>query len=86
LSTTCHYVSPFPLIIQVVDVVFTAVAIPWAARVLEPVVPAPAKYIVSVVIAIVIVAPTPEIKVRVVPTGNATDEFAGIVTVLVAEA
>jgi hypothetical protein len=66
----------------VVDVNFTAVAIPNAARVREPVVPVPARYIVSVVIAIVVVAPEPETKVMVVPTGNATVPFAGIVTVL----
>ncbi len=42
---------------------------------------------VSVVIAIVVVAPEPETKLIVVPTGKATlpaPELAGIVTVLVA--
>jgi hypothetical protein len=48
----------------------TAVAIPYAASVREPVVPVPAKYIVSVVIAIVtVVALGPAINVRVVPIG-----------------
>lgn len=87
MSTASHYVRPFPLIIHAVDVIFTAVAIPNAAKVREPVVPDPAKYIVSVVIAIVVVAPEPETKVIVVPTGKATlppPELAGIVTVLVA--
>jgi hypothetical protein len=69
-----------------VAVNFTAVAIPNGARVREPVVPAPAKYIVSVVIAIVIVAPDPAIKVKVVPMGSARFAFESMVTVRVAEA
>jgi len=72
--------------IQVVEVSLTAVAIPNGARVLEPVVPGPARFMVSVVIAIVIVAPDPAINVTAEPIGNATDEFAGMVTVLVDEA
>jgi hypothetical protein len=59
---------------------------PKGARVLEPVVPVPAKYIVSVVIAIVIVAPDPAMNVRVVPIGSARFAFELIVTVRVAEA
>ena len=50
----------------------------------EPVVPGPAKYIVSVVIAIVTVAPEPATKVIVVPTGNARLAFESIVIVRVA--
>jgi hypothetical protein len=60
-----------------------AVAIPLAAKVLEPVVPAGDKRIVSVVIAIVT---TPAsfwlINVIAVPIGKATLELAGIVNVL----
>jgi hypothetical protein len=85
LNYTYHYVRPFPLIIQVVDVVFTAVAIPLPARVREPVVPAPAKYIVSVVIAIVVVIDGAEIKVIVVPIGRARLAFELIVTVRLLE-
>jgi hypothetical protein len=48
-------VSPVPLITQPVDDTFSAVAIPLAANVLLPVVPAPAKVSVSDVIAIVTV-------------------------------
>jgi hypothetical protein len=55
---------------QVVLATLTAVAIPCAANVLEPVVPAPAKYMVSEVMAIVtVVALGPAINVMVVPTG-----------------
>ena len=59
-----------------------AVAIPFAANVLLPVVPAPARRIVSVVIEIVITpAPFWFTKVRHVPIGYATLLFAGIVHV-----
>jgi hypothetical protein len=55
---------------QVVAATLTAVAIPCAANVLEPVVPVPAKYMVSDVIAIVVVvALGPAMNVRVVPMG-----------------
>jgi hypothetical protein len=69
---------------QVVLATFTAVAMPCSVRVLLPVVPKLAKIIVSVVIAIVVVAPEPEINTIVVPIGSAKAEFAGIVKVLVA--
>jgi hypothetical protein len=69
-----------------VDVIFTAVAIPKGANVLEPVVPTPASKRVSVLIAIVIVAPEPVMKTTLVPIGNGKLVFDGIVTVLVAEA
>jgi hypothetical protein len=47
-----------------------AVAIPCAAKVLEPVVPVPAKYMVSVAMAMVIVvALGPAINVIAVPIG-----------------
>lgn len=63
-------------------VTLTQVAIPFAARVREPVVPAPAKRIVSVVIEMVT---TPAafwlINVIAVPIGKATLEFAGMVKV-----
>ena len=49
------YVSPLPEIIQLVLVTLMAVATPNAASVLLPVVPAPARYIVSDVMAIVTV-------------------------------
>jgi hypothetical protein len=71
---------------QDVAEIFMAVAIPNAARVLDPVVPGPAKYMLSEVIEIVMVAPKPAIKVMVVPIGKATAELAGIVIVLVAVA
>ena len=67
-----------------VAVTLTAVAIPNAARVLEPVVPVPARYIVSDVIAIVTVTPVSAINPMVVPIGYATVALAGIVTVEVA--
>jgi len=51
-------------------VIFIAVAIPFAARVLDPVVPAPASTRVSLVIAIVIVpAEASLMKVITVPIG-----------------
>jgi hypothetical protein len=81
LNATYHYVNPFPLITQIVEVIFTAVAMPRAARVLVPVVVVPARYIVSVVIAIDVETEAADINVIVVPTGNATDPFAGIVIV-----
>jgi hypothetical protein len=59
---------PLPDISHVVEVSFTAVATPYAARVRDPVVPGPAKYIVSVVIAIVTVL-IMFTKVITVPTG-----------------
>ena len=61
-----------------------AVAIPKGASVLEPVVPGPARYMVSEVIAIVTVAPEPATKTIVAPTGIAIVALAGIVTVRVA--
>jgi hypothetical protein len=67
---------------HVVLVTLTAVAIPYAANVLLPVVPVPPKYIVSVVIAIVtVVALGPAINAMLVPIGNATAVLAGIVIV-----
>lgn len=65
-----HQVKPVPLIIQLVLVFLIAVAMPLAANVLEPVVPAPARTSVSDVIAIVM---TPALvslmNVIAVPTG-----------------
>jgi hypothetical protein len=57
------------------------VAIPKAASVLEPVVPVPPKYIVSVVIAIVVETLPAEIITIVVPIGKSTEVYAGIVIV-----
>jgi hypothetical protein len=57
------------------------VADPYRAKVLEPVVPALDKYIVSVVMAIVTFATAMLINVTAVPIGNATLEFAGLVNV-----
>ena len=72
-----------PEIIHSVDVNFIAVATPFAASVREPVVPAPARRIVSVVMAMVI---TPAafwlMNVTAVPTGKATEPLAGMVKVL----
>jgi hypothetical protein len=62
----------------------TAVAIPNGASVLLPVVPDPASNKVSVVIAIVTVAPEAAIKTTVVPTGKAKLAFESIVIVRVA--
>ena len=60
----------------------TAVATPFAASVRDPVVPAPARLMVSVVIAIVSApAPLSLTKVSVVPIGYGTLLFAGIVHV-----
>ena len=67
---------------ELVPLTLTAVAIPCAANVREPVVPAPANLIVSVVMAIVtVVALGPAINVIAVPIGYGTDELAGIVIV-----
>lgn len=78
-----YYVNPVPEIIQRVDVTLIAVATPFAARVLDPVVPVPAKTNVSVVIEIVI---TPALvsltNVIAVPMSYATVAFDGIVHVL----
>ena len=74
--------SPVPLIIHSVEVILIAVATPFAASVREPVVPAPARRIVSVVMAIVTVpAPFWLMNVNAVPIGYATVPFAGIVNV-----
>jgi hypothetical protein len=70
------------LIYQVVAATLTAVAIPYAARVLDPVVPVPARYMVSVVMAIVVVvALGPPMNAIAVPIGYATLELAGMVIV-----
>jgi hypothetical protein len=69
---------------QVVEATLIAVATPCGANVLEPVVPTAARRRVSEVIAMVVVAPEPEINVIAVPTAKGTEEFAGIVIVLVA--
>jgi hypothetical protein len=54
---------------HVVAATLTAVAIPYAASVREPVVPVPPRYIVSEVIAIVTVAPAAAINAILVPIG-----------------
>ena len=69
---------------QTVLVTLIAVAIPYWARVREPVVPADDRFIVSVVMAIVIALVELLMKVTAVPMGNATDELAGIVIVVAA--
>ena len=50
-----------------VEVIFIAVAIPYCANDLLPVVPVPAKYIVSLVIAIVTTCEVMLINVNTVP-------------------
>ena len=70
-----------PEITHVVESIFTAVAIPYCARLRDPVDPVPAKYIVSVVIAIVTTCEVMLINVRTVPVAYATEPFAGIVKV-----
>lgn len=78
-----YQVNPVPEMIHSVLVIFTAVATPLAASEREPVVPVPARRIVSVVIAMVMTpAPFWLMNVTAVPTGNATEPFAGIVNVL----
>jgi hypothetical protein len=46
-----------------------AVAEPYAAKVLEPVVPVPVKYMVSLLAMVIVVALGPAINVIAVPTG-----------------
>lgn len=55
--------------IQFVDVIFTAVAEPYCASVLDPVVPADDRYMVSVVIAMVTFAAAMLMNVIAVPIG-----------------
>ena len=66
--------------IQDVAPIFSAVAMPLAASARVPVVPAPARVIVSVVMAMLrtLISFT---NVRVVPIGKAMLPFAGIVNV-----
>ena len=65
-----YYVSPVPLMYQVVAATLTAVAIPLAASVLVPVLVPPANLSVSDVIAMLtVVALGPAMNVRVVPIG-----------------
>ena len=54
--------------IHVVEVIFIAVAMPYCANVLLPVVPVPAKYIVSLVIATVTAAAVILMNVNTVPS------------------
>ena len=69
-----------PEIIQRVAVILSAVAMPFAAKVLLPVVPADDNTRVSVVMAIVITPPDVSLtKVTAVPIGKATLALAGIV-------
>jgi hypothetical protein len=71
---------------HVVAATLTAVAIPYAARVLVPVVPKLARYMVSVVIAIsTVVALGPAMNVMAVPMGYATLLLAGMVMVWLAD-
>jgi hypothetical protein len=58
-----------------------AVAEPYCAKVLLPVVPAAVKYIVSEVMAIVRLFADMLMKLTAVPTGYATDAFEGMVNV-----
>jgi hypothetical protein len=76
------YVNPVPLINHDVVVTFSAVAIPFAAKVRLPVVPGPANLIVSLQAIVTVPAPLPFTKVSAVPRGYGTDPFAGIVKVL----
>jgi hypothetical protein len=75
------HVKPLPLISHVVLVSFIAVAEPYCANVLVPVVPAVLKNIVSDVIAILMAVADIFINISVVPIGYATDALAGIVYV-----
>lgn len=67
--------------IQVVEVIFTAVAMPYCASDLLPVVPVPAKYNVSLVIAIVTTWLVMLINVIAVPSGYATFALESMVNV-----
>ena len=67
--------------IQVVEVIFTAVAMPYCANDLLPVVPVPAKYIVSLVIAIVTTWLVILMNVIAVPKAYATFAFESMVNV-----
>ncbi len=67
-ETALIYVSPVPEIIHDVVAIFSAVAMPFAARVRDPVVPVPANVMVSDVMAIVTVLIWLT-KVMAVPTG-----------------
>ena len=70
LYSTHNYVRLVPEIIHLVEVTLIAVATPFAASVLLPVVPAPASTSVSEVIAIVITPPEVSFtKVIAVPIG-----------------
>ena len=67
---------------ELTPLTLTAVAIPYAAKVRVPVVPVPARYMVSVVIAMLtVVALGPAINAMAVPIGYATELAAGIVIV-----
>jgi hypothetical protein len=67
--------------IHFVDVIFQAVARPFAASVLVPVVALFTNCNVSLVIAMLMDPPPLFWKVSMVPSGNATDAFAGMVIV-----
>src|SRR5882724_8520599 len=79
-----HQDKPVPLIIQLVLVIFKAVAMPLTASVRVPVVAELANVIVSVVIWILIAPVAPFTNVTAAPTGNATLALAGMVIVLAA--
>jgi hypothetical protein len=70
--------------IHAVDVTLMAVATPFCASVRVPVVVLSASVIVSLVMAIEHPLALVAMNVTAVPIGNATDAFAGIVTVLLA--
>jgi hypothetical protein len=76
------HVKLVPEIIHVVVVSFNAVATPYCANDLDPVVPAPARYNVSVVMAIVTTEALILTNVNAAPMGNASVPLAGIVNVL----
>jgi hypothetical protein len=76
------HVNPLPEISQVVEVILIAVADPYWAKLLDPVVPAELRYMVSVVIAIVTTWDVMLINVIAVPMGYATELLAGMVKVL----
>lgn len=72
---------PTPEINQLVEAILIMVHIPFDASVLDPVVPVGAQFNVSVVIAIVQLFPLLFMIVTTDPIGNATELFAGIVSV-----
>jgi hypothetical protein len=74
------YVSPVPVITQVVEAIFNAVANPFSANVRVPDAPVAPKRTVSPAVGIVILPVVLLYMESAVPTAKGTDAFVGIVT------